>query len=67
MTLTDIKKRYHPEIVEHMLDSLYDTPVHDLVEELLYHMDQDKLDKWAKSIQDDCEVADLYNQNVGSI
>lgn len=67
MNMVDIKERYHHAIVEHMLDVLYDTPVHDLVEEVLYRMNQKELDKWAKLIQDDNELADLYNQNKGSI
>lgn len=67
MTLHEIKQRYHSEIVEYMLDSLYNTPTHDLVEELLYYMDQDKLDRWAKTIQSDFEISDLYNDGIGSI
>ena len=53
MNMSDIKKRYHPEVVEHMLEVLFDTPVDQLVEELLFNMTDETLDNWAKVIQAD--------------
>jgi len=60
MSIALLQQRYHPEIANHMLDSLFDTPVSDLVDELLHHMGQEELDRWAKSIQEDCEIGGLY-------
>lgn len=67
MSIALLQQRYHPEIAEQMLDSLFDTPVSDLVEELLHHMGQDELDRWAKVIQEDFELKDLYNNNLGCV
>lgn len=67
ITLNTLKTRYHAEIYDHMLDSLFDTPVHELVEELIGRMGMAELDRWAKSIQEDCELADLYRDGRGSI
>jgi hypothetical protein len=67
MSIDSLLKRYHPEIAEHMLEGLFDTPVSDLVEELLYHMGQEKLDCWAKEIQSDLELKDLYKNNLGCV
>lgn len=61
MNIQELKKRYHPEIVERMLDVLYDTPVHELVEEVLYKTSQQELDKWAKEIQEDFSYSDEVN------
>ena len=42
--------------------------MHDyLVEELLHYMGQEKTDKWAKQIQEDYEVKDLYKNNLGCV
>lgn len=67
ITLNTLKNRYHAEIYDQMMDSLFDTPVHELVEELIGRMDINELDKWARSIQEDCELADLYRDGRGSI
>jgi hypothetical protein len=61
MNMSDIKKRYHPEVVEHMLEVLFDTPVDQLVEELLYNMTEETLDNWAKVIQADNSYSDEVN------
>jgi hypothetical protein len=61
MNINDIKKRYHPEIVEHMLEVLFDTPVDQLVEELLFNMTDETLDNWAKVIQADNSYSDEVN------
>ena len=61
MNMSDIKKRYHPEVVEHMLGVLFDTPVDQLVEELLYNMTEETLDNWAKVIQADNSYSDEVN------
>ena len=53
MNINDIKKRYHPDVVEHMLQVLFDAPVDQLVEELLYNMTDETLDNWAKVIQEE--------------
>lgn len=65
MSIALIQQRYHPEIAEAMLESLFDTPVSDLVEELLHHMGQQETDRWAKVIQDDYEITDVYAPKVG--
>lgn len=67
MSIALIQQRYHPEIAEAMLESLFDTPVSDLVEELLHHMGQEETDRWAKVIQEDYELKDLYNNNLGCV
>lgn len=61
MNINDIKKRYHPDVVEHMLEVLFDTPVDQLVEELLYNMTDETLDNWAKVIQADNSYSDEVN------
>ena len=61
MNMSDIKKRYHPEVVEHMLEVLFDTPVDQLVEELLFNMTDETLDNWAKVIQADNSYSDEVN------
>ena len=61
MNMSRIKKRYHPEVVEHMLEVLFDTPVDQLVEELLYNMTEETLDNWAKVIQADKSYSDEVN------
>ena len=53
VTRHKLEKRYSTEVYEHMMDVLYDTPVSDLIDELLGHMTMDELDQWAKSIEDD--------------
>ena len=53
VTRHKLEKRYSPEVYQHMMDVLYDTPVSDLIDELLGHMTMDELDQWAKSIEDD--------------
>ncbi len=67
MSIALIQQRYHPDISDAMLDSLFDTPVSDLVEELLQYMGQEKTDKWAKQIQEDNELKDLYKNNLGCV
>jgi hypothetical protein len=67
MSIALIQQRYHPDISDAMLESLFDTPVSDLVEELLHYMGQEKTDKWAKQIQEDYEVKDLYKNNLGCV
>lgn len=47
MSVALIQQRYHPEISEAMLESMFDTPVSDLIEELLHYMGQEKTDRWA--------------------
>lgn len=63
-TLNEIRKRYHPEIVERMLDVLFDTPVHELVEEILERSSQKELDRWAKSIQSENSYSDEVNHGL---
>jgi hypothetical protein len=53
MTLTELKKRYDPAIVESILERMYDTPISELVEELLFYMPTKDLDQWAKKLQED--------------
>ena len=67
MSIALIQQRYNPEIAEAMLESLFDTPVSDLVEELLHHMGQEETDRWAKVIQEDYELKDLYRDNLGCV
>ncbi len=67
MSIALIQQRYHPDISDAMLDSLFDTPVSDLVEELLHFMGQEKTDKWAKQIQEDNELKYLYKNNLGCV
>lgn len=67
MSVALIQQRYHPEISEAMLESMFDTPVSDLIEELLHYMGQEKTDRWAKEIQKDNEIKDLYKNNLGCV
>ena len=67
MSIHAIHKRYHPEIAEHMLDQLFDTPTSDLVDELLHHAGEEMTDEWAKRIQEDLLLKDLYNNNQGCV
>gem|GEM_PF-4394309 len=67
MSIALIQQRYHPEISEAMLESMFDTPVSDLIEELLHYMGQEKTDRWAKEIQKDNEIKDLYKNNLGCV
>jgi len=62
-TINDLKKRYHPDIVEHMLDVLYDTPVSDLIADLLHLTPIADLDKWAQEIQEDNSYSDEVNND----
>ena len=62
--LSEIKKRYHPDIVNHMLDVLNDTPVHELVEEILERSSQRELDKWARDIQIQNSYSDEVNHGL---
>jgi hypothetical protein len=62
-TINDLKKRYHPDIVEHMLDVLYDTPVSDLIADLLHLTPLTDLDKWAQEIQEDNSYSDEVNND----
>jgi len=56
MNIQELKTKYPEPVVERMLDTLYDTPVSDLVEELLHWMPIQEIDDWAKRIQDEEEV-----------
>jgi Ran GTPase-activating protein (RanGAP) involved in mRNA processing and transport len=67
ITLHTLKNRYDAQIYEQMVDSLFDTPVHDLVEELIGRMGISELDRWAESIQEDCELSNLYRDGNGSM
>jgi len=67
MSIALIQQRYHPEISEAMLESMFDTPVSDLIEELLHYMGQEKTDRWAREIQKDNEIKDLYKNNLGCV
>jgi hypothetical protein len=60
-TINEIKKRYHPDIVEHMLDVLYDTPISDLVDDILHLTPIENLDRWAKEIQENNSYSDEVN------
>ena len=60
-TINEIKQRYHPDIVEHMLDVLYDTPISDLVDDILYLTPIENLDRWAKEIQENNSYSDEVN------
>lgn len=53
MNMQELKERYHPAIVESILERMYDTPVSELVEELLFYMPTKDLDQWAKELQED--------------
>jgi hypothetical protein len=61
MTLTELKNRYDPVIVESILERMYDTPVSELVEELLFYMPTKDLDHWAKELQEDSPYSDEVN------
>lgn len=61
MNMQELKKRYHPAIVEAILERMYDTPVSELVEELLFYMPTEDLDKWARGIQEDNSYSDEVN------
>jgi hypothetical protein len=63
-TLNEIKKRYHPDIVNHMLDVLYDTPIDELIDDVLHYTPIESLDAWAKNIQADNSYSDEVNQGV---
>ena len=60
-TRYNLKDRYHPLIVERMLDTLNDAPVSDLIDELLGRMSQDEIDNWAKKIQEEYSYSDELN------
>jgi len=60
-TLNEIKKRYHTDIVNHMLDVLHDTPVSELIDELLHYTPIESLDAWAKNIQEENSYSDEVN------
>jgi len=60
-TLNEIKKRYHPDIVNHMLDVLHDTPVSELIDEILHYTPIERLDVWAKNIQEENSYSDEVN------
>jgi uncharacterized membrane protein YgaE (UPF0421/DUF939 family) len=55
MTLNEMKKIYSADVYEHMLDVLFDTPVHDLVDQLLALTPKEDLDTWAKEIAEEQE------------
>jgi hypothetical protein len=61
MTLTELKNRYDPVIVESILERMYDTPVSELVEELLFYMPTKDLDNWAEELQEDSPYSDEVN------
>ena len=67
MSIHAIHERYHPEIVEHMLEQLFDTSTSDLVDELLHYAGEEMTDEWAKRIQEDLLLKDLYNNNLGCV
>jgi hypothetical protein len=62
MKLEQIKNKYSAEIVDHMLDVLFDTPVSDLVLDVLESMPLKQLDKWAIEIED--EQHELYSERA---
>lgn len=55
MTLNEMKKIYSPEVYEHMVDVLFDTPVYDLVDQLLALTPKEDFDIWAKEIAEEQE------------
>lgn len=61
MNMQELKERYHPAIVESILEQMYDTPVSELVEELLFYMPTEDLDQWAKELQEDNSYSDEVN------
>ena len=61
MNMQELKERYHPAIVESILDRMYDTPVSELVEELLFYMPTEDLDQWAKELQEENSYSDEVN------
>ena len=61
MTLHELKQKYHKDIVNYMLDVLYDTPTSDLIEDLLHWIPIEELDKWALKIQEDFTYSDEVN------
>jgi hypothetical protein len=62
MTLNEMKKIYSTDVYEHMLDVLFDTPVHDLVDQLLALTPKADIDKWAQEIED--EQDELYSERA---
>lgn len=56
MNIQELKTKYPEQIVERILDVLHDTPVSDLIDELLHWMPEEEIEAWVKSIQDEEEV-----------
>ena len=61
MTIHELKQKYHKDIVNYMLDVLYDTPTSDLIEDLLHWIPVQELDNWALKIQEDFSYSDEVN------
>jgi hypothetical protein len=61
MTLHELKQKYHKDIVNYMLDVLYDTPTSDLIEDLLHWIPVTEIDNWALKIQEDFTYSDEVN------
>lgn len=61
MTIHELKQKYHKDIVNYMLDVLYDTPTSDLIEDLLHWIPIQELDNWALKIQEDFSYSDEVN------
>lgn len=61
MTIHELKQKYHKDIVNYMLDVLYDTPTSDLIEDLLHWIPVQELDSWALKIQEDFSYSDEVN------
>jgi len=53
MNIHELKNKYPERIIERILDALHDTPVSELIEELLHWMPEEEIEVWVKSIQDE--------------
>ena len=53
MNIQELKAKYPEQIIERILDTLYDTSVSDLIEELLHWMPEGEIAVWVKNIQDE--------------
>jgi beta-xylosidase len=53
MNIQELKAKYPEQIVERILDTLYDTPVSDLIDDLLHWMPEEEIEVWVKNIQDE--------------
>jgi hypothetical protein len=50
MNIQLLKTEYGERLTNHLLDILFDTPVHELIEEWLYYIPKDELNKIMEDI-----------------